>query len=362
MRAYEFLLERAWMLKEDPEEFARIETALKKMGHKIGKKGNFIIVLADLPKTNKADRRKKIAGDVATKLSTVLGKPVTYDPDSRKGSSSVGAVFVSKSAFVLLVKDANRQGDNSAGVANEVTIIDLFNKTLKNHALINVKFVDDDGRSLELNNVNRIEGTGKQVKDRKKADVVIFSDKGKLPISIKKVSAETYESADNYFGKTAGNLVRKLVKTKEVELVEKPEPADGWDPAKGPVYELKKEIVVRPTPKQAMETIFGSDINPLGGIIIQDFTKSHYKQVENNVIVDCYAVLKEISDFPPSHVMYFLIRNSSTRNSKAIGIRGIYTAAVTMTRAFGKKLTKNPIFVNQSGAILPKPKPRNPNI
>ena len=191
MRAHDFIFDRAPILKEDPEEFAKIETALKKMGHKVGKKGNFIIVLADLPKTNKADRRKEVAGEVATKLSTVLGKPVTYDPDSRKGSSSVGAVFVSKSAFVLLVKDANRQGDNSAGVANEVTLINLFNETLENHGRINVKFVDDDGRSLELRNVNRIEGTGKQVKDRKKADVVIFSDKGQLPISIKKISAET---------------------------------------------------------------------------------------------------------------------------------------------------------------------------
>ena len=59
--------------------------------------------------------------------------------------------------------------------------------------------------------------------------------------------------------------------------------------------------------------------------------------------------------------MYWLVLNKP-RNAKQIGYAGIGAAAVTMTRAFGAKLTKNPIFVNPKGDSIAPPKPRNPKV
>ena len=61
-----------------------------------------------------------------------------------------------------------------------------------------------------------------------------------------------------------------------------------------------------------------------------------------------------MDDVPEAHLMYWLILNKP-RNATKIGIAGIGAAAVTMTRAFGANLTKNPIFVNQEGDSIAPP-------
>ena len=58
--------------------------------------------------------------------------------------------------------------------------------------------------------------------------------------------------------------------------------------------------------------------------------------------------------------MYFLIKNMPGRAS--LGYYGLGTQAVTMTRAFGKGLTKSPIFVDQEANTIPPPPPRDPTV
>ena len=129
-----------------------------------------------------------------------------------------------------------------------------------------------------------------------------------------------------------------------------------------PVYKMSSEIVVEPTPQDAVQVMFGGDLNPKGGIVIQDFQDHHFVMKDGKIFVDCYAVIKSLDAVPEAHLMYWLIRNQSTRNATKIGIAGIGAAAVTMTRAFGANLTKNPIFVNQEGDSIAPPKPRDPQV
>ena len=104
-----------------------------------------------------------------------------------------------------------------------------------------------------------------------------------------------------------------------------------------------------------MNAIFGSDISPEGGIVIQDFEPKHYNQVENNISIDCHAVITRKEDIPTSHMMVWLLRNSGGRMSSALGIRGIRPMASVLNRAIGKKGTKDVILVDVNGNVVDNP-------
>jgi len=351
MRSFEFI-----NLVENPE-IESIQSHLTKMGFSdFKRKGNTIYGIVEIPprQKNKEFRVQKMK-EISVKLSEILGKEVKYNP-TQTSHSTIGYVEIEKSPIQIVVKDAKKQGDTRAGVANEHQLVVLMQKQIQEYGSVNVTFKDDSGRTLSIKNATTVSGTGTDTKGGKKADVTIGTDSGgKLPVSIKQINAEVWESADSLFGKRARIIVDKLKSEGAVELQE-----IGQRSVRGkqiPVYRLNKEIVVEPTPEDAMKAIFGSDLNPEGGIVIQDFQEHHFVQKDNNIIIDCYAVIKNKEDIPESHMMYFLIKNFPGRAS--LGYSGIGTQAVTMTRAFGKNLVKNPIFVDQDGAPISKPTPRN---
>jgi hypothetical protein len=150
-------------------------------------------------------------------------------------------------------------------------------------------------------------------------------------------------------------VVRKLRKKGILDLIKIGERSTKQGPI--PVYKLSKEVVIEPTPEESMKVIFGSDLNPEGGIVIQTFKPEHYSQKDNNVTVQCHAVITNKEDIPESHLMVWLLRNDSGRNSSTLGIAGIKPMGVTLTRGIGKKGTKDVILVDQNGNVV-----KNPNI
>jgi hypothetical protein len=172
-----------------------------------------------------------------------------------------------------------------------------------------------------------------------------------LPISIKKLNAEAWESADNLFGKKARGIIDDLVKDKQVRLQKLEKTRNGM-----PVYALSKEIVVEPTEEEAMNAIFGSDLNPKGGIVIQTFQPEHFVQTGQDVTIEAHAVITNRSDIPESHLMVWLLRNDSNRNSTALGLPGIRIMGVTLTRGIGKKGTKDVILVDKDGNVVERKK------
>ena len=122
-----------------------------------------------------------------------------------------------------------------------------------------------------------------------------------------------------------------------------------------PVYALSKEIVIEPTEQEAVRAIFGSDLNPKGGVVIQTFKPEHFTQKGNNVTVECHAVITNKEDIPESHLMVWLLRNDSNRNSKALGLAGIRIMGVTLTRGIGKSGNKDVILVDQNGNVIERP-------
>lgn len=334
-----------------PVTKAEIEQILRANGYEdIKPNGNTLAVLAQIPDgAKKAEFRLDILNNLLQLLKKYLPDANPKFSHGVRGSTLGGVVFGDGSLVQVIVKDSGVQKEKSAGVGNEAEIASYLASMVEKYGSINVTFVDPRGKKLTIRNVDNVISSGADVSDRKKADIVLTSKKNRVPVSIKELSAETWESADTLFGAKARKIIDKLVKDKVVKLIPHPD---------GKSVKLSKEIVVEPTEEEAMNAIFGSDINPHGGIVIQDFEPKHYNQVENNISIECHAVITRKEDIPTSHMMVWLLRNNAGRMSKALGIRGIRPMASVLNRAIGKKGTKDVILVDQHGNVVDNPNQR----
>lgn len=330
-----------------PVTKAQVEQVLRANGYEdLKPNGNVIGVITQIPNGAKKNEFR------SSLLQSVLQVLQKYLPDSgpefsRAAKSSLGGVVFSDGSPVqVIVKDAGVQGNKSAGVGNEAEIASYLASMVEKYGSINVTFQDPRGKKLTIKNVDQVYPTGSDVAERKKADIVLASSKSRVPVSIKELSAETWESADSLFGAKAREIIDKLVKEKVVKLIPQPD---------GKSYFLSKEIVIEPTEEEAMNAIFGSDISPSGGIVIQDFEPKHYNQVDNNISIECHAVITNKADIPTSHMMVWLLRNNAGRLSKSLGIRGIRPMASVLNRAIGKKGTRDVVLVDVNGNVVPNP-------
>lgn len=327
------------VIQEAPEP--AILAFLKKTKLQTLVKGNNIEVLIDTPPKNKDAFRKETLMVLLKSLKSVKA---TYDPVG----SSIGRIVFPDHATKIYVKDIGKKGDNSAGIGNEKIIAEMLEKVISAHRFVNVTFVDDQKRKLTIKKVTTVDvsgrssGTRKHGGEVKKADVVLHSTQGHLPVSIKKINAEYWESADTYYGAKAGALIKKLRQEGHIKLLKTDKPG---------ILKLNKEIVVEPSEQEAQHVIFGGDINPEGGVIIQTFLPEHFVQNGNNVTIHAHAVIKSKEDIPESHLMMWLIRNDSSRNIAAIGIPGVRVYAAAYKRAIGKG-DKNIVLVNANGEVV----------
>lgn len=311
--------------------------------------GNKVAVLVQIPGKEKKDAfRIKVLQDLL-KILTTQSPDMGAEFNPTPTISSIGSIAFKGSPVKLLVKDLGIQGDKSSGVANEIELASILQSVIDTYGSAHVTFIDPRGNSLTINNCTKVDISGRSATGRKKADVVLISPGRNLPISIKKLNAEAWESADNLFGQKAKGIIKNLVDQGLVKLTQIGTTADNE-----PIFKLSKEIVVEPTEEEALNAIFGSDLNPEGGIVIQTFKPEHFVQEGNEVRVECHAVIRNKDEIPESHLMVWLLRNDSNRNSKSLGIAGIRIMAVTLTRGIGKSGKKDVILVDQSGNVVDK--------
>jgi hypothetical protein len=325
-----------------------IEAVLNRAGYTDLKvSGNRIGVLVQIPDGEKKDQFRSAI------LQEILGLMKKSFPKSQPSLStdprlsSIGGVEFADNPVKILVKDSGIQGDQSAGVANEIEMASLLQSVIDRYGSVNVTFVDPRGKQLVINDCNSVDVAGRDTGGRKKADVVLQSPERSLPISIKKLNAEAWESADNLFGKKARGIIDQLVKDKQVKLNKLEKTRNGM-----PVFALSKEIVIEPTEEEAMNAIFGSDLNPKGGVVIQTFKPEHFVQTGQDVTIEAHAVIANKSDIPESHLMVWLLRNDSNRNSTSLGLPGIRIMGVTLTRGIGKTGAKDVILVDKDGNVV----------
>lgn len=331
-----------------------VEAALKAAGYEeIKHSGNKLNVLVQIPDgAKKNDFRKEVLNDVLASLQNQLGdsNPV-FNPDP--GLSSLGGVTFDDSPVSVVIKDVGKQGDKSAGVANEKELASIIQSVVDQYGQANVTFEDERGKKMTIKGCDVVDLAGRDTAGRKKADVVLKNARGgQLPISIKKLDADAWESADTLFGEKAKQIVQKLVKQGVVELIEIGKRENKKTGTMTPVYKLSKEIVVEPTPEEALDAIFGSDLAPKGGVVVQTFKPEHFEQVEDNIKVHAHAVITKKEDIPESHLMVWLIRNDSTRSNPMPGLR---TLGATLVRGIGRKGDKDVVLVDVNGNVIDNP-------
>jgi len=259
-----------------------------------------------------------------------------HDPNA--GSSSVGAIKYK--GGTIKIRPSGKSGEDSAGLRNEKHLIDTINSKIQELGPIDISFVGDNKKTVRVENVTEAVGVGKEVSGRKKSDVNLISNEKILPLSIKKKTAEYWESADSLFGEKADVLVEKLDKQGKISLdtIGLKRPSDNT-----PKVRISPEVAIKATPEETADVVFGSDIlEGEGAVVKEDFRDETYEISGNHMKVTCDLVIKEPNDIPPSMQVYFHIRNDKTRNRPGRKYPGLRVLASYARRV------KNALIVDRS--------------
>jgi hypothetical protein len=231
--------------------------------------------------------------------------------------SSIGKVIVD--GFNILAKPASKQGSASAGVENELILVNTIQEMVKTGP-INIIFKGKN-KSFEILGCKSAKAVGADTIGRKKADIVLTDSKNKTyPISIKKDNAEIWESADAYFNQEAQKIIQKAVNENKAKLV-----------AESSYFKIEPNIAVKATEQEKRSAVFGSDIENNGAVITKTFSKQSFTKNEDQLIIECSHIITNISDVTGDKDVYFLLRNDKTRKSIK-NIPGIRILAVYKSR------------------------------
>jgi len=291
--------------------YNEVERLLKSMGYTTLKKvsGNKIAVLTN---DNRVSVLEKIEKEI---------KGAKYD--SKPGSdSSAGRVRIG--SVVVLAKPASKQGKASAGVDNEHTLVNFINSAC-NNGPVNIIFDGENRVTFEVFGCIGAKAVGGDTSGRKKADVVLidYNDR-EYPISIKKDDAETWESADSYFGPTAEKIIDQAIKDGVAKAVKH-----------GSYYTLEPNLATPATPKEKRDVVFGSDLEGRGCVVTKTFNSKSFEMEGDLLKIDCKHVITSMKDVKGDKDVFFLMRNDKTRKSikKYPGIR--------VLAAYAKRINKN---------------------
>jgi hypothetical protein len=252
--------------------------------------------------------------------------------DNRSFGGSLGHIDVG--TYRIAVKPKSKQGTTSAGVDNEVKLVQAINYMINQYGIINILFKDGRYKYLvkEAKIANRV---GEDTAGRKKSDLNITDSSGKsFPISLKKDNAEYWESADSFWRDNARYFLDKAVKDGKVTVQN----------LSGGVVKISPNIGVEATVEESKDVIFGSDILGKGAVITRTFVGDDFKFVgeTNTLEISVSSVITKLSEVPSTKEVYFLIRNDSTRKSIP-GYPGTRALA-----AYKSRITGNVIKISAS--------------
>lgn len=284
------------------------------------------------------DKQKRVSGKkVAVLINGNRVEALEHIKKSIKGSvydktpgsdSSSGRVKIK--GFEVLAKPASKQGTASAGVENEVILVEKINKITKKKNPVNVVFKGKN-KKYTINGCVKAEQVGADTSGRKKADVVLIDVDGvKYPISVKKDNAETWESADSYFGATAEAIIKKAIRAKKTKLV-----------SEGSFFKIEPNIAVEATAEEKKNVVFGSDIAKNGAVITKTFSSTSFELEGDTLHIECSHIITKLADVTGDKDVYFLMRNDKTRKSikQYPGIR--------VLASYKKRINKNVVIVSR---------------
>jgi hypothetical protein len=293
--------------------------------------------------TNEKERGRVlvIETDMANRLSvlTHLGNTLQrigigcYHPENQK-HSKLGCVEAYNGSVSLIVKPS--VSGTRAGIANEDMLLKHIKEAQRASKWAPITIVFRDHRGIEEVIWNVTDCWPIIHSGRNKADIIIEYDSGAhVNISVKKDSAQSWESADSYYGRRASETLDSL---RYLGL------------------ENLENFAVRANRREARDVIFGDDCHgdgvsdlfepvqrgteeasqrydqrmgdvvyaesPRGAVIIRTFTEEDFEYKERIgkdkrvLFINTSCILKTLKDVTEELWPYFLFRKDSSRNSE----------------------------------------------
>lgn len=225
-----------------------------------------------------------------------------YDPN--KGTSSVGAVTIGQ--YTIKARPASKQGSASAGIQNELVMIDSIKQYTKNGP-INIR-ITDGVKSKVYKDIVDVEEVGRDTSGRKKADVnLVTKTNKKIPISIKKDNAEMWESADSYWAAKAKKIIDSLEAKKKIKVERV-----------GNVFKITPSVATLADNIEKKNVVFGSDILRDGCVVVKTFSPRDFVIEGDELVIKITKIIDSMTDLKGRYEVYFLIRNDSSRKGSKI--------------------------------------------
>jgi hypothetical protein len=206
---------------------------------------------------------------------------------------------------------------------NEKYLRDKIQSILKQaNQPITIEFKTTIGKNLTIPDVYRITSTGHEAytQPTRKADIVLNSyKKGVIPISIKKDSAEFWQSGDRW-SFVMRPIMDKLEKEGKVSFIKNP---DG-------TYNISQQIAKKANADVSRQVIFGTDILPHGAVITRSFAEPDfiYNDKTNKLTIQCSSIIRNLYDVPPKQRPWLLLYHQKDKNVLALGKKGLRVRVV----------------------------------
>lgn len=235
-------------------------------------------------------------------------------------ASSLGHIKLGK--FKILAKPEDKQGLMSAGLQNEIFLVNAITKFIEQSDQGKIDIVFSGDKDHIIKGATSIKDVGRELPRGHKADVIIQADKPHH-ISLKQTNAEYWGRAEGAFGHIGMEKVNQAVDKGLTNLEQQGEvwflnPSVAWtvpdDLKKLIVFGLDDSIVVKATFKQ------------------EDFV---FDQDQNRLIISVKKIYSTLSDFSGNSDLFFLVRNDKTRRTKKL-LPGLTMSAVSASRVLNK--------------------------
>ena len=285
--------------------------------------------------------------DFINKMDAIDG----FEYDGSMSGSSIGGMRFKDARF--LIKPEGLQGRSAPGLDNEDVLVNNVRKYLDEGAK-NVIFKGEN-KNYVCKNITAIDDVGYDVASGKKADVILRGKNEDYPISIKKLNAGFWESADRRYKSVLMNLLDKINDGEVPPLGLRPYLDVQGNEKKGifVMYDTNTNkkisgVIVTDLPdKEESSIIFGSDDVV---VIYGTYLDSNFKLEGDNLTIKVGKILENLGDVEEFNLEPVLnIRHDSTRQAQR-GLRSIVEPEILVYKG-GDKPTGNRIEISYNELI-----------
>jgi hypothetical protein len=271
-------------------------------------------------------RRKDLIEELQKQAQT-LG----IQRDHTLSTSSIGGFVHTNTGVQIIFKDSVTASLGAAGKENEAFFTAKLNSFLEEGP--KTVILKSDVKEIKIQNVVRAEDISRPEDKSAKADVLLHTNTGNVPLSLKEDGPFRWASAMKTFREVLEIFVQKgleghITGVKLVQDVNKPALLLMQD-SKGNPYS-KIYIVDFPILEENLEYyLFGSDE---AKVVQRSFTDNDFSEQDNTIIINCTNLFTETEEVPEEYLPIIRLERNATHATSTTNPtrRGIQLRIVPM--------------------------------